>query len=173
MPIREGATLYHVLPHYRYAVATLQQSCCPALTGLTSDTVPHYDDVIMGTMASQITSLTIVYSTVYSDADQRNIKVPRHWPLCGEFAGTGEFPAQMASNAKNVSIWWRHHAPNSIVSVFGYIITVTCPTKSDLFWITCVNFSCFRSFSFKKDYISHPALRNNSHRYFHLKETHQ
>ena len=31
----------------------------------------HYDDVIMGAMASQITSLTIVYSTVYSDADQR------------------------------------------------------------------------------------------------------
>ena len=32
---------------------------------------PHYGDVIMGAMASQITSLTIVYSTVYSDADQR------------------------------------------------------------------------------------------------------
>ena len=31
----------------------------------------HYDDVIMTTMASQITSLTVVYSTVYSDADQR------------------------------------------------------------------------------------------------------
>ena len=31
----------------------------------------HYDDVIMGAMASQFTSLTIVYSTVYSDADQR------------------------------------------------------------------------------------------------------
>ena len=31
----------------------------------------HYDDVIMGAMASQITSLTIVYSAVYSDADQR------------------------------------------------------------------------------------------------------
>ena len=31
----------------------------------------HYDDVIMTTMASQITSLTIVYSTVYSGADQR------------------------------------------------------------------------------------------------------
>ena len=30
----------------------------------------HYDDVIMGTIASQITSLTSVYSTVYSDADQ-------------------------------------------------------------------------------------------------------
>ena len=30
----------------------------------------HYDDVIMGTIASQITSLTSVYSTVYSGADQ-------------------------------------------------------------------------------------------------------
>ena len=31
----------------------------------------HYSDVIMGAMASQITSLTIVYSTVYSGSDQR------------------------------------------------------------------------------------------------------
>ena len=40
---------------------------------------------------------------------KENIKAPRHWPLCGEFTGTGEFPAQRASNAENVSIWWRHH----------------------------------------------------------------
>ena len=33
--------------------------------------ITHYNDVIIGAMASQITSLTIVYSTVYSDADQR------------------------------------------------------------------------------------------------------
>ena len=31
----------------------------------------HYIDVIMTTMASQITSLTVVYATVYLDADQR------------------------------------------------------------------------------------------------------
>ena len=31
----------------------------------------HYIDVIMTTMASQITRLAVVYSTVYSDADQR------------------------------------------------------------------------------------------------------
>ena len=31
----------------------------------------HYNDVIMTTMASQITSLAVIYSTVYSDADQR------------------------------------------------------------------------------------------------------
>ena len=30
----------------------------------------HYVDVIMSTIASQITSLTIVYSTIYSGADQ-------------------------------------------------------------------------------------------------------
>ena len=61
----------------------------------------HYDDVIMGAIASQITSLTIVYSTVYSGADQSkhlslslslNIKAPRHWPLCGEFTGDRWIP---------------------------------------------------------------------------------
>ena len=30
--------------------------------------------------------------------------------LCvGNSQGTGEFPAQMANNAENVSIWWHHH----------------------------------------------------------------
>ena len=67
----------------------------------------HYNDVIMGTMASQIPSLTIVYSTVIQAQIKENIKAPRHWPLCREF--TGEFPAQMASNVENVSIGWRHH----------------------------------------------------------------
>ena len=51
----------------------------------------------MGPMASQITSLTIVYSTVYSGADQgrsgaENIKAPRHWPLCGEVTGERWIP---------------------------------------------------------------------------------
>ena len=35
--------------------------------------------------------------------------------LCaGNSPGTGEFPAQMASNAENVFIWWRHHATETI-----------------------------------------------------------
>ena len=69
----------------------------------------QYIDVIMTTMASQITSLTVVYSTFIQTQIKENIKAPRHWPLCGEITGTGEFPAQRASYAKNVSIWWRHH----------------------------------------------------------------
>ena len=33
--------------------------------------------------------------------------------LCaGNSPGTGEFPAQVASDAENVSTWWRHHDPN-------------------------------------------------------------
>ena len=30
-------------------------------------------------------------------------------PCAGNSPGTGEFPAQKASNVENVSIWWRHH----------------------------------------------------------------
>ena len=66
----------------------------------------HYGDVIMGTMASQITRLTIFYSTVYSGADQRKHQSSASLAFV---LGTGEFPAQMASDAKNVSIWLRHH----------------------------------------------------------------
>ena len=53
----------------------------------------------MSTMASPITSLTIVYSTVYLGADQGKHQSSAslafvRWPV------TGEFPVQRASNAK-------------------------------------------------------------------------
>ena len=38
---------------------------------ITRITQSHYDDVIMSTMASQISSLTGVYSSIYSGTDQR------------------------------------------------------------------------------------------------------
>ena len=64
----------------------------------------------MGAMASQITSLTIVYSTVYSDADQRIHQSSASLAFVqGNSPEPGEFPAQMASNAEKVSISWRHH----------------------------------------------------------------
>ena len=76
-----------------YSVWTVCADC-----NIKNDIPYHYYDVIMGAMAPQITSLTIVYSTVYSGADQ--IKHQSSASLV---------PAQMTSNAKNVSIWWRHH----------------------------------------------------------------
>ena len=40
----------------------------------------------------------------------KKISKPRVTGLCaGNSPGNGEFPAQMTSNAENVSIWWRHH----------------------------------------------------------------
>ena len=70
----------------------------------------YCNGVIMSTMASQITSLTIVYSTVYSRRRSKKTPKLRVTGLCeGNSPVTGEFPAQRASNAENVSIWWRHH----------------------------------------------------------------
>ena len=62
-------------------------------------------------MASQITSITIVYSTVYSGwfRSKKTSKLRVNGLCVGNSTGTGEFPAQMASSAENVSIWWRHH----------------------------------------------------------------
>ena len=68
----------------------------------------HYSDVINGTMASQITSLTIVYS-ILGRRSKKTSKL-RVTGLCaGNSPVTGEFHLWMASNAENVSIWWRHH----------------------------------------------------------------
>ena len=75
----------------------------------------HYNDVIMGTMASPITSLTIVYSTFYSGADQR-----KH-----QSSASLAF-AQMASNAENISIWWRHHVMDfSALAKISNIVVIT------------------------------------------------
>ena len=54
---------------------------------------------------------------------KENIKAPRHRPLCcGEFTGHRWITAQIASNAENVSIWWRHHVPlYSVVAVKSYL----------------------------------------------------
>ena len=47
--------------------------------------------------------------------------------LCaGNSPETGEFPAQMASNAENVSIWWRHHEHADLIasSCLFYLISI-------------------------------------------------
>ena len=74
-------------------------------------TETHYNDVIITTMASQITSLTIINSTVYSGTDESKTPKFRVTGLCERNSPvTVEFPAQRANNAENVSIWWRHYA---------------------------------------------------------------
>ena len=78
--------------------------------------IHHDSDVIMRAMASQITSVLIVYTTVCSGADKESSKAARHSPLYeggggggGNSPVIGEILSQRASNAENPSIWWHHH----------------------------------------------------------------
>ena len=64
----------------------------PAARLSWSSSQQHYGDVIMTTIASQITSLTIVYRTFIRAQIKVNIKAPRHWPLCVEFTGDRWIP---------------------------------------------------------------------------------
>ena len=108
--------------------------CC----GLLPVDFSHFfSDVILGAMASQITSLSIVYSTVYSGADHRKHQSSApltfvRGPVIGEFA------AQMVSNAENASIWWRHHIFQDYFADTGAI----CPGVSEIIlkniskWVT-------------------------------------
>ena len=65
----------------------------------------HNNDVILTAMASQTTSLTIVYSIVYSRRrSKKTSKLRVTGPCAGNSPMTDEFPAQRAINAENVSI---------------------------------------------------------------------
>ena len=57
----------------------------------------HYFDFIMGTMVSQITNLTIIYSTVDSGADRR------------KHQSSASLAFVWGIHRGPVSIWWRHH----------------------------------------------------------------
>ena len=60
----------------------------------------HYTDVIMSAMTSQITGVSIVYSTVCSGASTKQSKLHATGLCEGNSLVTGEFPAQRASDAE-------------------------------------------------------------------------
>ena len=64
----------------------------------------HCDDDIMDAIASQITSLTIVYSTVYSEADQRKhpVNSPHKWPVTRKM-----FPFDDVIMIKAYILWYK------------------------------------------------------------------
>ena len=68
----------------------------------------------------------------------------------GNSPGTGEFPAQSANNAENVSIWWRHHE---------YCILKSCPSIQTSH---CVNHrAVVRCFKWINTYILPPTSRHD------------
>ena len=69
----------------------------------------HYNDVIMTTIASQITSLPVVLlNRLFRGRSKKTSKLRVTGFCVGNSLGPVNFP-QRASNAENVSIWWRHH----------------------------------------------------------------
>ena len=79
----------------------------------------------MTMMASQMTSLTVVYSTVYSDADQRKHQSSTSLAFVWGFTRTGEFPAQRASYVENVSMWLTHHENCKFWCKLHWILFIT------------------------------------------------
>ena len=51
-----------------------------------------------------------IYFYIFRRKSKKTSKLRVTGHCAGNSPGTGEFPAQMASYAENVSIWWRHHA---------------------------------------------------------------
>ena len=89
---------------------------------MLSGALYHYNDVIMSAMASHITSLTIVYSTVYprhrskkhqSSASLAFAKWIHRWPV--------NFPHKGPVTRKNVSVWWRYR----IAHIYGVLNTIS------------------------------------------------
>ena len=105
----------------------------------------------MSSMASQITTLTIVYSTVYSGADQRKhqssaslafVRGIHRWPVNSPHKGPVTW--------KNASISWRHHEfASPRVSTWRTAIESACvlvtssasntPTKTSRVWFRTNN----------------------------------
>ena len=115
------------------------------------DALQHNCDVIMGTMATQITSLTIFL--LNRSFRRRSKKTPklRVTGLCaGNSPVTSEFPAQMGSNLENVSIGWRHHGVIKVASNKASVFAATVKCFSQNLWkprtyqlclpiVTCTN----------------------------------
>ena len=89
----------------------------------------HYNDVIMGMMASQTPSLTIVYSTVYLGT-KKTSKLHITGLCEGNSSVIGELPAQRSSNGENVSICWRHHGHGS---PYGRLHSLFAPYKPSIY----------------------------------------
>ena len=54
-------------------------------------------------------ALRLLTQPFIQSADQSKHESSASLAFVGNLAPTGEFPAQRASNAENVSFWWRHH----------------------------------------------------------------
>ena len=124
-----------------HGIIRRQRNCNKNKSGLYISTGPAGGTALLGVKTSAGSAMTICGSNTYSALQWRHNgrdSVSNHQPLvsllsrlfrrrtkktsrlrvtglcAGNSPTTGEFPAQMASNAENVSIWWRYHGTGTL-----------------------------------------------------------
>ena len=96
----------------------------------------HYNDVIMGAMTSEITSLMIVYAIVYSGADQRKHQSPASLAIV---RGIHRWPV-MTSSCVPENIELNHtlfnfsKSPHSIPSLATWEVYSKYQKRTDVHW---------------------------------------
>ena len=94
---------------------------------------------MMSAMASQITCVSIVYSTVCWGTHQRKhlsiaslafVRGIHHWSV--------DYPHKGASNAEYVSIWWHHHVGTTHKSMIYCSWQVQNSIRRCLLWVPTI-----------------------------------
>ena len=112
----------------------------------------HYDDVIMTMLASQITSLTVVYSIVHSSVNQRKHQSSASLAFVREIhRGPVNFPHKWPVTRKmfpfdDVIMWWKHVLKNKHLK---------CRVQNVGFFVQGSELTDGFSVSFRKSYIDY------------------
>ena len=110
----------------------------------------HYDDVRMGAIASQITSLTIVYSIVYSDADQRKhqssaslafvrgihrepVNSPHKWPVTRKMVPFDDVIMSVDNPSRHVS--YTNYLKPRVAKYQNIFQAPSCKMSKHAYWI--------------------------------------
>ena len=82
--------------------------------------------------------------------------------LCaGKSPWTGEFPAQMASNAESISIWWPHHGSNILVVGWYIHMNITVHTLHIVIYLH--EYDMYRLLSYSFLLVALHMLFSNTH----------
>ena len=125
MLVKGATVLYSVLSYDSSYLDPFHGFWCLAPCSTKPSTrigITHYSDILMGMMASQITSLPIVYSNVYSGTDQRKhqssvslafvwgihwwqVNSPYKWPVTQKMFPFDDVIMRMVGNICHCKKW--------------------------------------------------------------------
>ena len=101
-----------------YSITSLSVKCC------------HYSDVMVSAMASQVTSLRIVYSTFDSSADQTkyqssaslaSVRGTRRWPMISPHKGP--MKQKCFNLMKPTCVMWISHQAARLWILCGFVVS--------------------------------------------------